>query len=148
MSLPRVQVPFFLRRTLARPTRFAGLLLAFLLVSLLAAAATVTLFSVTLDGSNVRVEWELNSETDVTGFDLYRKSASDPSYSLLTNVLPTGQRRYFYTDQNVYRGASGGPFTYRLTVRTTTGDQSYTANLAQTPSSVQRSWGTIKSMFR
>ena len=130
--------------------RRLGLAVVFLLSSMLAMAATVTAFTVTLDDGNVRVEWEINTEADVTGFDIYRKGASDPTYTLLGNVAPTGQRRYLYTDRNVYRGtAAGGPFTYRLTVRSGAGnEQSYLASLSQTPSAVQRSWGTIKSMFR
>ena len=128
----------------------AGLLLLSRLVVL---AATLTAFTVTLDGSNARVEWEVSTEADVTGFDLARKSPTDPAYTTLSSVLPTGQRRYLLTDRNVY---GGGPFTYRLSVRGTPGpEQSYTATLtqtpsalAQTPSAVQRSWGTIKSMFR
>ena len=121
-----------------------------LLLSRLAVlAATLPAFTVTLDGSNARVEWEVSTEADVTSFDLSRKGATDPAYSTLSSILPTGQRRYLFTDRNVYGGASGGPFTYRLSVHGAPGPaQSYTATLAQTPSAVQRSWGTIKSMFR
>ena len=153
----RVLSPAFHRRftvltklSLLGLMRRSGLLVVLLLSSLLVLAATVTVFTVTLDGSNVRVEWEVNTEADVTSFDIYRKSVADPTYSLLSNIIPTGQRRYLYTDRNVYRGvAGGGPFTYRLTVHGgANGEQTYTANLAQTPSAVQRSWGTIKSMFR
>ena len=127
-----------------------GLLLALLLGSLgAAAAATVLTFTVTLDGSNARVEWEVNTETDVTGFDLYRRGAADPSYSLLTSIVPTGQRRYAHTDRTVHRGAAAptDSYTYRLTVRGAT-EQTYSTTLTPTPSAVQRSWGTIKSMFR
>lgn len=128
--------------------RRTSILAALLLSSFVALAATVSVFTVTLDGSNVRVEWEVTTETDVTGFDLFRKSAAEPNFALLATIVPTGQRRYLYTDRNVYRGAAGGPFTYRLMVHGGGTDQSYLANLAQTPSAVQRSWGTIKSMFR
>lgn len=123
-------------------------------------AATVTLFSASYDGANVRVDWEVNSETDITSFELTRKAASESSYTQVSSVVPTGQRRYQYVDTNVYRTTGGispstptatlggGPFTYRLTVHSTSGDQSYLTVLAGTPSAVQRSWGTIKSMFR
>ena len=119
--------------------------------------ATLLLFTAAYDGTIVRVEWEVNSETDVSGFDLARKAAAETSYTMVSSVVPTGQRRYQYLDTNVYRttGGStptpanaGGPFTYRLTVRGPNGDQSYLTVLAGTPSAVQRSWGTIKSMFR
>jgi hypothetical protein len=121
-------------------------------------AATLTLFTAVYDGTTVRVEWEVNSETDVSGFDLARKAASETSFTLVSSVVPTGQRHYQYLDANVYRTTGGGttttpanasgPFTYRLTVRGPNGDQSYLTVLAGTPSAVQRSWGTIKSMFR
>lgn len=116
-----------------------------------AVAATLLSFGATYDGASVRVEWEVNAETDVMGFDLARKAGTETSFSPVTSVVPNGQRRYQFVDTNVYRTASGalsGPFTYRLTVRCAGGDQTYTATLAGTPSAVQRSWGTIKSMFR
>ena len=120
-------------------------------------AATLTLFTAVYDGANVRVEWEVNTEADVTGFELARKAASETSYTTVSTAVATGQRRYQYLDTNVYRTTAGGtptptagsgPFTYRLTVRGPAGDQSYLTVLAGTPSAVQRSWGTIKSMFR
>ena len=124
----------------------------------MALAASLTLFTTAYDGANVRVEWEVNTETDVAGFELARKAAAESSYTALSSVAATGQRRYQFLDTNVYRptagGASptgplaGGPFTYRLTVRSPSGDQSYLIVLAGTPSAVQRSWVTIKSMFR
>jgi len=139
-----------------RRSGVAALLLV-LLSATAALAVTVTLFTAAYDGANVRIDWEVSSETDVTGFDLYRKAASEASFSLVSNTLPTGQRRYQFLDTNVYRQVGGstsgssasGPFTYRLSIRTAGGgDVSYTTVLAGTPSAVQRSWGTIKSMFR
>ena len=118
-------------------------------------AATLTLFTAAYSGTVVKVEWEVSNEVDITGFELARKSATETSYSMVSTTAATGQRRYLYLDTNVYRGtagtaatAAGGPYTYRLTVRSPTGDQSYLTVLAGTPSAVQRSWGTIKSMFR
>ena len=129
-----------------------------LLGSTAALAVTLTLFTAAYDGANVRIDWEVSTETDVTGFELARKSATDVSFNIVANVTPTGQRRYQFLDTNVYRGISGGstpasgatagPYSYRLTVRGPGPDQSYTTILAGTPSAVQRSWGTIKSMFR
>ncbi len=148
--------PVLVRRLLARSGPAALLLVLCSIV--VAYAATLTLFTVAYDGAAVRVEWEVNTETDVSSFELARKAASETSFTLLSSVTANGQRRYLYTDTNVYRmpaGSStpapvnaGGPFTYRLTIRGPGGDQSYLTVLAGTPSAVQRSWGTIKSMFR
>jgi hypothetical protein len=155
----RVLYSVLIRRLLRRFGPATALLI--FLSTTVALAATVTLYTAVYDGPNVRVEWEVSSETDVTGFDLYRKAAAETTFSLVSSVVPTGQRRYQYLDTNVYRlmagslpssgagnMATGGPFTYRLTVRTPGADQTYTTVLAGTPSAVQRSWGTIKSMFR
>ena len=130
------------------------LLLTLLLIATAAWAVTLTVFQATLEGNSVRVEWEVLNETGLTDFELYRKGSTDPAFTRLTVVNPTGQRHYQYTDANLYRGnastagTNGGPYTYRLLVKTSAGDQWYTTILSQTPSAVQRSWGSIKSMFR
>ncbi|WP_457070624.1 hypothetical protein [Hymenobacter sp. UYAg731] len=122
-------------------------------------AATLTVFTAAYSGTIVRVDWEVNSETDVTGFELARKGATEASYTVVNTTAATGMRHYQYLDANVYRTTGGtvpapapsagnGPYTYRLTVRGSGTDQSYLTVLAGTPSAVQRSWGTIKSMFR
>ena len=148
--------PVLIRRLFARSGPVALLLVLWSVA--VAVAASLTLFTAAYDGTRVRVDWEVNTETDVTGFELARKSATESSYTAVTSVVPNGQRRYTYYDANVFRPAAGstmptapsagGPFTYRLTVRGPNGDQSYLTPLAGTPSAVQRSWGTIKSMFR
>ncbi|MDO7845306.1 hypothetical protein Q5H92_02980 [Hymenobacter sp. M29] len=135
-----------------------AVLLLVLWSAVVAVAASLSLFSAAYDSSRIRIDWEVTSETDVTGFDLARKGATETSYTAVGSVMPNGQRRYTYYDTNVFRtaptgGAStpaqlGGPFTYRLTIHSPAGDQSFLTVLAGTPSSVQRSWGTIKSMFR
>ena len=131
-----------------------SLCLLVLLSVLLALGATVTLFQAAYDNSTVRVVWEVANESGVQNYDLYRKANNEPAFTKLITVSPSGQSRYQYLDSDVYHGPAntsstlGGPFTYRLAVRTTAGDQNYTSTLGQTPSAVQRSWGSIKSMFR
>ena len=138
----------------------AGLLALLLVFSSIVAAyaATLTLFTAAYSGTVVRVEWEVDAETGLTGFELSRKSATETSFTVVNTTAVSGQRRYLFLDANVYRTtgtttpntptAGNGPYTYRLTLRSPTGDQSYLTVLAGTPSAVQRSWGTIKSMFR
>lgn len=139
--------------------RRSGLLALLLVLGAVAVAyaATLTLFTAAYSGTIVRVEWEVNTEADVTGFELARRAANESAYTIVNTTAATGQRRYLYLDTNVYRTTGGGtatpaagtgPYTYRLTLRSPAGDQSYLTVLAGTPSAVQRSWGTIKSMFR
>ncbi|GAB3582726.1 hypothetical protein [Hymenobacter daeguensis] len=149
--------PVLIRRLFRRSGPFILLLLLGSVA--VAYAATLTLFTAAYTGSTVRVDWEVDSEANVTGFELSRKAATETSFTVVNTTAATGLRRYQYLDANVYRqtnpgtytpapAAGNGPYTYRLTVRSPNGDQSYLTILAGTPSAVQRSWGTIKSMFR
>jgi hypothetical protein len=114
----------------------------------LAYGASIASFQATYDDNNVRIEWEVSNEGGVEEYALYRKANNEPSFSKLTSLEPTHQRAYHFIDQNSYHGLSGAPFTYRLVVITTSGQQSFYTVLNQMPSAVQRSWGTIKSMFK
>ncbi len=90
---------------------------------------TLNYFRAGFEGTDVKVEWEVNSESTVSGFDVYRKlSGKDTDLRTVPNRT--------------------GTITYKLTVETSTGDQSFTTAFVNNPSSVERSWGSIKSMFR
>ncbi|QJX46004.1 hypothetical protein HMJ29_03250 [Hymenobacter taeanensis] len=115
---------------------------------LLAYGATITSFQATYNDTHVVVEWEANHDGDVQEYTLFRKANNEPSFSKLTSLEPSNQRTYQYVDQNSYHGLGGGPFTYRLQLRTAAGQQSFYTVLNQTPSAVERSWSSIKLMFR
>lgn len=131
-----------------------GLGLSLLLGSAgLALATTLLLFLATYDGEAAHVEWEVATETDPHGFDLSRKTPADNDFHPLATLAPTGQLHYAFADTCLYRGRSGllpGPVVYRPTLRGPGPDQTYTntTTVAGTMSAVQRSWGTIKLMFR
>jgi hypothetical protein len=129
-----------------RRVSFPLLVLLLLSVSLVF-GATITLFQASYDDANAQITWEVGSEAGVENYELYRKANNEPAFTKLTTIAPSGQDHYRYLDSEVHREV-GGPFTYRLTVRTTATDHSYLSTLDQAPSAVQRSWGSIKSMFR
>jgi hypothetical protein len=116
--------------------------------ALLAYGASVTLFQADYDGTDVRVAWEVPNESGVQEYQVFRKANNEPSFSMLASVNPNAQHHYEYIDQNSYHGLSGAPFTYRLAVRSAAGHEHFHTVLNETPSVMQRSWGTIKSMFR
>lgn len=132
--------------------RRLGLGLGLLLGSTgLALATSLLLFMATYDGTAVRVQWEVATETDITSFELSRKKPVDSDFEAIATVLPTGQLHYAYADTCLVEGRSGllqGPVAYRLTLRGPGPDQTYVTTEAGTVSMVERSWGTIKSMFR
>ncbi len=140
-----------MKHALRLPLRLLALL-ALVLGTLAAVALTgpVTAFTGSFEGIDARLSWDLASETGVQRFELWRHSAADPTLAKIATVPPTGALRYSLLDQNLYKtnDATLGAFTYKLTCVTTSGDFNYGFTLSQSPSAVQRSWGSIKSMFR
>ncbi len=139
---------FFFPQQLRRLT--GVVVLVFVALTALALAGPVTSFNGTFEGIDARLNWEVSAETGVQRFELWRHSAADPALQKIATVQPTGALRYSLLDQNLYKtnDATIGAFTYKLTCVTTSGDFNYGFTLSQTPSAVQRSWGSIKSMFR
>ncbi len=110
---------------------------------------TLNYFRAGFEGTDVKVEWEVNSESTVSGFDVYRKLSGETSFRRINELPVTGTRRYAFLDTDLRTVPNRtGTITYKLTVETSTGDQSFTTAFVNNPSSVERSWGSIKSMFR
>ena len=130
------------------------LTLAILLLSFAAAFAdelgvSLNFFRAGFEGTDVKIEWEVASESTVTSFDVYRKLNSETAFRRINEVQVAGTRRYAFLDTDLRNQTNRtGTITYKLTVETTTGDQSFTTAFVNNPSSVERSWGSIKSMFR
>ncbi len=125
-----------------------------LLISLVALAANmVSSFSATLTGSDVRLEWRLEQEDQVQGFEVYRKKPDEATFTKVAVLNASGLNNYSWVDDGLYKSlpaqqGSNNAVNYRLVVKTTTGSLSYFASLNQAPTAVQRSWGSIKAMFK
>ncbi|MBC6990733.1 MULTISPECIES: hypothetical protein [Hymenobacter] len=121
----------------------AGLVLAS--VAMLFGTATVTAFHSKYVGNNVQLEWQVAGEPVVQAYDLYRKTNHESGYIRLASVAPTGQQHYRYLDVGP---TIASPVAYRLVVRSVPLDRSYTSVLAKAPRAVQRSWASIKLIFK
>lgn len=136
------------------PSVFRPIVLAavLLLAALGAWALTgpVTAFSGAFDGVDARLRWEVGSEAGLQRFELARRVGNDPIFHDVVTLTPDGSRTYEYLDQNPHRTNDEAlhSCSYKLTAVTTSGSHDYAVTLAQSPSAVQRSWGSIKSMFR
>lgn len=142
---------FVMKHAFRLPLRFvAAIVLVLGTLTAWALTGPVTSFTGNFEGIDARLNWELSAETGVQRFEIWRHSAADPTLQKIATVQPTGALRYSLLDQNLYKTneATLGAFTYKLTCATTSGDYNYSYTLSQTPSAVQRSWGSIKSMFR
>jgi hypothetical protein len=131
--------------------KIAILLTGFLLISSLAWAMEGALlyFQAAMQGSSVKLDWEMANESGISSYELFRKSNLEPTYKKVITLSPNGSRRYSFIDTDANPDFSvSGQITYKLTLNTSGSDVSHYTTLSQAPSSVQRSWGSIKSMFR
>ena len=106
-------------------------------------------FVATYQGTDIRLEWKVSDENGVSNYEIARKKDGDASYSRLAEVPGTGSGTYSWTDDNLYKdGDAMENISYRLGAQTTSGPRYFYANIQHSPTAVQRSWGSIKSMFR
>jgi hypothetical protein len=106
-------------------------------------------FQAVYQGSDIRLEWKVSEETDVINYEISRKKDSEPGYSRISEVAQTGSGNYFWVDDNLYKDGEGiENISYRLAANSSTGPKYFYANIQHSPTAIQRSWGSIKSMFR
>lgn len=109
----------------------------------------VSSFTATYQGSDIRLEWKVSEEAEVLNYEISRKKDSDPSYSKLTDVPQSGTGSYFWVDDNLYKdGEAIENISYRLAAQTNAGPKFFYTQIQHSPTAIQRSWGSIKSMFR
>lgn len=126
--------------------------LALILITAVLAAFSFTLqsFTGTLQGREVRLEWKISDENGVTEYEVSRKLASESFFSKVVTVSPSQAGSYLYIDNTLSPNTDPShQINYRLTVKLSNGHtQAFYTNVKFFPTAVQRSWGSIKSMFR
>ncbi len=106
-------------------------------------------FTATYQGADIRIEWKISEESGVSSYEISRKKEEDAAYSRLTEIPASGQNTYSWVDDNLYKdGDAMENISYRLTAQTSSGPKYFYTNIQYSPTAVQRSWGSIKSMFR
>ena len=108
---------------------------------------TLNYFNASPDGSDVLVSWEIPSEAGVSMFKLYRQIEGESNFKFLENIEPDGSLAYQHLDYTLYKD-NPRAITYKLIVQKTGVVYTYYANILHNPTSVQRTWGSIKAMFR
>jgi hypothetical protein len=127
-----------------------GVFLAFIfLVSYQAQAQQVLLnfFNLNPNGADILLEWEVQDETDIAEYRLFRKFQEDPTFTFVGSLTPNGSKRYQYLDDDIFKSTSR-VLVYELQVVKDNQVYRFTVNLSHNPSSIQRTWGSIKSMFK
>jgi hypothetical protein len=103
------------------------------------------------DGDNIVLEWKTRSESSLLRYDIQRKAGQDGDFVTLATVSPKGSNSlYTYIDRSAYK-ASQSTYVYRLKIVESSGSPaSYSSEISvsHSVSSVKRTWGSIKAMFR
>jgi hypothetical protein len=112
-----------------------------------AQSLTLSYFNASPDGTDVLVSFEVPQETGITNFKLWRKIGNEGDFTFLTHIPPVGSFRYQYLDYTIFKDEVKN-ITYRLQVYQNGAVFTYYTNILHNPTSVQRTWGSIKAMFR
>lgn len=113
--------------------------------------ARLSFFKVDRENNDMVVTWEATAESGVERYELQRKTRyTNNQFVVVTEVNPHGTRKtYRLTDDQVYK-VSSEQVDYRLEVVYTNGVREELAmqSINYTPTSVRRTWGSIKAMFQ
>jgi hypothetical protein len=114
------------------------------------AGAFLDYFQGRSDGNNIILEWRTRSETGMQGFEIQRKAGYNGEFLSVATVDPKGSNSYYtYTDRSAFK-SSLSVYVYRLKIvdGNTPASFSNEYTVSHNVSSVKRTWGSIKAMFR
>ena len=101
------------------------------------------------EGEDVRLEWKTGEEVNLQNFKIERKTPQS-SFVEISTIEPKGSNSYYtYLDQSAYK-SNDMIFVYRLKIVDSNGQSSYSneVTVSHSVSGVNRTWGSIKAMFR
>ncbi len=129
-----------------RKALFLGFILAFMLAT---AGNIVEYFTAQSQNDNIVIRWKTSDETGVQKFILERSTNQSSEFLKLAEINPKGNNSiYEYIDASAFKQTDNIYF-YRLQIVTTNGSL-YVGPISvlHRVSSVKRTWGSIKAMFR
>jgi hypothetical protein len=128
-----------------------GGVLALFLTGIVSAAVIKGQPTARSDGSSITIHWDSDDETGIVGFEIARKVGWDGQYIVLMSSYKAkgSNQPYDFVDETAFR-TSGTFYKYRITAIYANGARSdpYETGVSHTVSSVRRTWGSIKAMFR
>ncbi|WNJ18021.1 hypothetical protein [Pontibacter sp. G13] len=105
-------------------------------------------FSILPEGADILLSWEMNGEDQVSTYRILRKFDDEPAYVWVADVPAAGKLSYSFLDDGIFK-STGRIVHYELQVVTASNQVlKFSRSLSHNPTSIQRTWGSIKSMFR
>ncbi|MFP4544911.1 MAG: hypothetical protein ACOCZW_02275 [Bacteroidota bacterium] len=115
-------------------------------------------FSAKSDSKIIIVEWQISSEKNVKSFELQRASGESEkaSFKTIANIEAQNMSFYKYNDESAFMKKDGDDkylenlYYYRLKIINDDNTYFYSDKISVTHSisSINRTWGMIKEMFR
>lgn len=131
-------------------TKYLISFLILITAGLIFAGVDLRSFTVKSSGGNVVLNWDTNSETNLNYFVVLRKTVNG-GYVEIGTVYPKNDRTYEYVDQTAFKTA-GQLYVYKIKIVDNDGTTSYSGEVSVMHnngiSSVKRTWGSIKALFR
>lgn len=140
------------------------ILILILITTCISAAAfkqELSYFTAKSDGkAAVVLEWKSANENSVVRYDVERASGDEQEFKFIATVSPKGVNSpYQYVDADAFmrekaaaedQHIAATTYRYRLKILAKGTDPTYsnTATVSHSVSSVRRTWGMIKEMFR
>lgn len=129
---------------------FLRLLPLFFLLSITysthAQGVTLDQFIVKSEAANVVVNWQITDESGIAEFKLFRK-IDEGAFKLVATVPSNGMGNYAFVDDDIFKNDSQ-VLTYELQVMKNNRLHKFYTTLSHNPTAIQRTWGSIKSMFK
>lgn len=100
-------------------------------------------------GENVHITWQTLTENNVKHFVIERRT-KDSSFLGIAILLPESDKYYEFIDETAYKTA-GTIYVYRVAIVDNDGSISHSNEapvLHDNISSVKKTWGSIKALFR
>lgn len=102
------------------------------------------------DGNNVTVQWGTGDESLILGFEVERRSGTTGDFITVADVPKKGSNSlYEFVDKSAFK-TTGTIYQYRIKILKKQGNTEYSAivTVSHNVSSVKRTWGSLKAMFR
>ena len=125
-------------------------LFAALNFSLLFGGAFIQFFVADSDGDNITLSWQTSNEQNVQQFEILRGPDRDNLTSIASIASQGNNSSYTYIDKNAYKTNSSF-YSYGLVIVDNDGSKSEPITIGVSHngvSSVKRTWGSIKALFR
>lgn len=126
--------------------------IAILIASPIFGGAFIDFLNGRSDSDNVTLEWRTRSESNLVMFKVERRSLNQTDFISIADVPAKGSNSFYtFIDRAAYK-PSETVYVYRLRLvdQDPNAPPSYSAEVrvSHTVSSVKRTWGSIKAMFR